>query len=905
MPEKDGRSNDDPTLVLDQQRAIREFAERYVGYVTKDKKRKPVHLIREQIRFVSDMFYGRTKRAIVWKSRGGGGSFAAALLVWICLVYRNISFMVMAGSAEQSKAVYIYTTQLWARFPELARAFLIEDPLATETRLKGGVLLRCVPTSEKQVRSKHVPGLALDESCILPGTFLTTDQGFRRVEEVQAGMSVLGLDGRFSQVTKAWSQQKSGQCVRVFPYYGPPAEVTGDHRVLVWRKETAVWVQAIEIQPTDYMLVPRWQRAPDTVRHISVKRYLGRNGKRTIEQPIPFSHSFFRWLGYWVGDGSVRRYGSNSVVQLHAGQAKTWFLDDYDACVLELFGRTTKRYSPPSRASSIDIHFDDKGLADWLTANIGKREDRHIPLWILDAATDEELGEFLKGYFRADGSTAKDSNGRVTGGRILTISPHLAQALFLACNRLGFPASVHHSIPNRYGVLCKETWGVGLNGKNLEAFGLEWGGEFTSKRARVDATWIRVPIRKLETFEYDGVVHDLTVANSHSFVGPYGTYHNCQEHDDVEPIMKAAINGAMSEDDHVIFLLSTFHHPTGVFADTWDAADDLGYVKYKWNAFETMARCTADVDCRTGCPLTWIEKHDNPDGTVSEEYVGCDGVARNGEGWATREQLIQIQQANRGSESFAVEWGNRRPRFKAQVYDHAKLDLALINQPPCLPPPPVSGLVDKDGRPIASTDPVTLVAGLDWGLASMMAIVLLALFEKRLWVVDVVTFAGVLEEAAIEQIRMWQQMYGRRIKVRPDGSHPFSNQRLALEFEVEPVFFAHMKEWGVRNIQQYLNTGNLLIPRGFTVLIQQMKKLRRDAAGKVLKRDDHCPDALLCGGCAFPFEQVHGGPSRDTGDVQVTSFGRNGEPFTYDEWQRQNAARAQEPTRFPIRQRED
>jgi hypothetical protein len=134
-------------------------------FIYKDGRRIPIVVIPPMLEFLTDLFYERVQQAILWKPRGGGGSLAAALLIWLMMVYRNKSFIDMAGSGEQAKRVYEYTTQFWYCIPELAEAFLAKDPLQSETALKNGVTLTCVPASEKAARGRHVPGFVADESC--------------------------------------------------------------------------------------------------------------------------------------------------------------------------------------------------------------------------------------------------------------------------------------------------------------------------------------------------------------------------------------------------------------------------------------------------------------------------------------------------------------------------------------------------------------------------------------------------------------------------------------------------------------------------------------------------------------------------------------------------------------------
>jgi hypothetical protein len=134
-------------------------------YIYKDGRKLPIIVIPPMLEFLSDLFFERVQQAILWKPRGGGGSLAAAVLIWLMMVYKSKSFIDMAGSGEQAKRVYEYTTQFWYCIPGLADAVLLKDPLQSLTAMKNGVTLSCVPASEKAARGKHTPGFVADESC--------------------------------------------------------------------------------------------------------------------------------------------------------------------------------------------------------------------------------------------------------------------------------------------------------------------------------------------------------------------------------------------------------------------------------------------------------------------------------------------------------------------------------------------------------------------------------------------------------------------------------------------------------------------------------------------------------------------------------------------------------------------
>ncbi|MDO8943239.1 MAG: hypothetical protein Q7U75_08630, partial [Desulfobacterales bacterium] len=159
-----------PDLLVDgltpeeQNALLKQMVETHL-FIFKDGRRLPIVMIPPMVEFVADLFYERTQQAILWKPRGGGGSLAAAILIWLMMVYRGRSFLDMAGSGEQAKRVYEYVSQFWYCVPHLVDALLDGDPLQSETRLKNGVTLSCVPASEKAARGKHVAGFVADESC--------------------------------------------------------------------------------------------------------------------------------------------------------------------------------------------------------------------------------------------------------------------------------------------------------------------------------------------------------------------------------------------------------------------------------------------------------------------------------------------------------------------------------------------------------------------------------------------------------------------------------------------------------------------------------------------------------------------------------------------------------------------
>ncbi|GAG37024.1 unnamed protein product, partial [marine sediment metagenome] len=91
-----GFVEDDEQYKQRQNRALQRCIEEML-YIVKDTRTIPVRVFPPMLDFIADVFFRRTSRAILWKGRGCGGSLAAAILIFFCMVYHKKSFIDMAG----------------------------------------------------------------------------------------------------------------------------------------------------------------------------------------------------------------------------------------------------------------------------------------------------------------------------------------------------------------------------------------------------------------------------------------------------------------------------------------------------------------------------------------------------------------------------------------------------------------------------------------------------------------------------------------------------------------------------------------------------------------------------------------------------------------------------------------
>lgn len=268
-----------------------------------------------------------------------------------------------------------------------------------------------------------------------------------------------------------------------------------------------------------------------------------------------------------------------------------------------------------------------------------------------------------------------------------------------------------------------------------------------------------------------------------------------------------------------ILRASTAHKVEGSFIDLVDEPEKKGYKLYKWDAFDVASRC--ERNCEDCVP------------EFREDY--CQGKAKKNSvlGWIQIDYLFDMWD-EMNKEWFEVELMGRRPGGAGNVIAPADLKAALVEDAPYVPG-------------------CQAVIGLDWGFKGMAAAVanqmlpssspagdsILSVFDRTHW-----TRKGI--EEIVKDLNVWRDIYGTE-EVYADSSHPFENDSLRKAgFTVTEVTFVSFKEAGAGAVKGFFEKLRIRIPKRFKDLIESLKHWKRGKDGKIIKKEDHFADALLC-----------------------------------------------------------
>ena len=839
---------DDASYRLWQDEQLKQFIESRI-YFVKDGKRTTVRVIPEMLRFLADGFYRRQQHLILWKPRGSGGSLAVGILVWLMVVYHKMSFLLLAGSEKQGKIVYNYVISVWNCFPELMRELLAKEPTVTHFELKNGVMVDAIPATEKAVRGEHRRGLIVDEACVLPGTWIITARGMRKIEDIEVGELVWTHRGRFSRVSDVSVREKQDElCCRIRPICGMEYATTADHR---WLDAQGVWRDAATLEPRDKLQFARPMSVAD-----------GAPRPRWLTGEVAW-----RFLGRFLGNGHTdlpghhRGYDINITVR----RAKSGYHDSLLESIQRIFG--VEATCCDEREGSYRVRFaPGKEIVAGLRAFAGQgAHAKGIDPAVLLNATDSELREFVLGMLETDGCVSQETS--MTGGacdRIFykTVSDLLCMNLYLVAARFGWNPAIKRRaagkvhLVNGWEVGGGESWEIVFSGSVVYELAPQLVDDFADRRTKrpmqrvgVTASGLQSPISKITKFVYTGPVYDLTVEDDHSFSAPYATFHNCQRDWSTDNALHAAMNSTMSETDRLLVLVSTFHLPTGIFQSVWDSAKEREFEQYKWSILDAMAPCRKQIDCRN-CYLTEPVPIVDKKGIVEKyRYTECAGKARTSVGWKTYDEVATSKRKNIGTQAYSVEFLCERPEYGHTVYNLAHLRRANEGCP-----------VNEYGEKYVPWEMGDeKVIGIDWGMHQTF-LVLLTKRPEYLGVVAAAMFSGVGMREIVALLRDWEATYSTgRIEIMGDSSHFFNNDGLhQLGFNVTPVPFVTYKDTMIENVGRYLAFGRLWLHRGkpgtaIELLWSQMNGYRRDRKGKPVKENDHGPDALSLAALNFSY----------------------------------------------------
>ncbi len=393
----------------------------------------------------------------------------------------------------------------------------------------------------------------LPPGCLTADTLIPTDRGQVRISEVKAGFQVYSFDGHIQKAHARTTRKFHAALVKrevlavipqgkakIYELRTATRSIRGtaDHPILVLQRTkqnssrlydyALAWTHLAEIKPRDVVLtvkkLPQDNGKPLRLPALSAK------GKHPIRIQEHSSPELLRLIGYFLGDGTVRKASNGS----HWG---VWFSEPENGAYRSTYERLLKTvfalphiHRQPNKFAALSNQvaelFDKLGLHH-------KVLDKSIPSWAFTLTAQEKLA-LIEGYCDADGHRRSSKPGYRRSGWMCFESPNaiLMQGIRALCMDVGL----------RVGNLNSRTRTICLPSTQREVTQMFWGFE-ANRKAKTDiygAGLIRgQQIGKGLVHEYvgfervkmvhevgEGDVYDLQVEGEHNFVANGLIVHN-------------------------------------------------------------------------------------------------------------------------------------------------------------------------------------------------------------------------------------------------------------------------------------------------------------------------------------------------------------------------------------------
>lgn len=313
-----------------------------------------------------------------------------------------------------------------------------------------------------------------------------------------------------------------------------------------------------------------------------------------------------------------------------------------------------------------------------------------------------------------------------------------------------------------------------------------------------------------------------------------------------DELIDSALPMVNDSDNPLVVMASTFHKIFGRFAETWDNAEQRGYLRIQWDIFDVCKPFAADY---------W-ENGVLHDGSLVKNVQDVDklkkfakGRTGDPEGWVPIENVLQAWREKPTQDWFEVEYLGTRPSSAGLVLKPEDVDRAVFDSD-----------VDKRYNYVQGAQ---VVIGIDWGFSSMTAVTEVMGFKDKIAVVlNNKNYSQTPSEDIIKDIVAMVKARGIRF-IYADSAGKFENVALqnALVKEklactvVEVVFskekFGQPGKDGaigmLGNLRAHFEQSKIKLPKKFIDAFYQLKNYRyEEGTDKPVKKNDHIPDSLMC-----------------------------------------------------------
>lgn len=242
---------------------------------------------------------------------------------------------------------------------------------------------------------------SVGQDCLPGDTLILTKEGYKRISLLKDHVFYVYDGNKYKKATAVYAGLKEKVEIQ---YRGRKFVCSPNHRLYVYDNEVGefVWKRAKDVQPNiDYLLQ---YSEPYGDGHEHIVRVISNRGYKGIKVPINATEELGRFIGYMIGDGSIRPYDKGQV-SLACGYDFE-YANEAIRIVKKYFGIEGKiRYQQTkySKKEQISVYWYGKKFSDWVKFMVEPHGNKTTRLDFAEMNVEFRMG-VIAGLIQSDGS---------------------------------------------------------------------------------------------------------------------------------------------------------------------------------------------------------------------------------------------------------------------------------------------------------------------------------------------------------------------------------------------------------------------------------------------------------------------------------------------------------------------
>lgn len=401
------------------------------------------------------------------------------------------------------------------------------------------------PKNMGEMENPDAVGEVGNPSCLLPEEKIFLNEEFKEIKNSKINDLVLSHDSTQNKIKNTFSRNYNDKIIILKNNLGV-ISLTPEHLVFAIKlpmhynyfrtknkqKLIPAWYHAEQLGKRDIILYPLPKEVKDKkFMEIDIPKLKYDFKSKKIPKKIPLKSDLLRLFGYFLAEGHISDKPSKTCITLTFNMKEIEYIEDVRRICKKLFGLDVKIKEFPKRNTSI-INIYNAQLARFFKKLFGNgAANKRIPDFIMKLPIQKQKS-LIKGFWRGDGYVNLNRNGPRAG--YVTISYQLAQQIKILLLRQKITPSIYlekEKISKWANHKKAYRIHVGQRDSLKKLCGI-LGIKYLSKSYKSITSWfdnnfLYTPITRIEKVKYNGVVNNLEVENTHSFISEAFCIHNC------------------------------------------------------------------------------------------------------------------------------------------------------------------------------------------------------------------------------------------------------------------------------------------------------------------------------------------------------------------------------------------